>query len=72
MSLVKLPEEHEVPTIVNVIDQAPSVEGLDSRTSLSQLGENDANAGYPVQAHLESMEVECDFSFMGLFKSPNT
>ena len=38
---VVLPEKYELSPIINVIDQASFVEGLDSKMSLSQLGEND-------------------------------
>ena len=50
--LVELPKEHEVPLILIVEDQAPFVEGLDSRTSLSQPGENDAKSKDQAQAQL--------------------
>ena len=49
---VELPEEYEVSLIFNVADLAPFVDPLDSRTSLSQPGENDANVGDQAQAHL--------------------
>ena len=39
--------------IVKVEDQVPFMEGLDSRTSLSQPGENDAHVGD--QAHLQAL-----------------
>ena len=84
MPLVKLTEEHEVSSNLNVADQAPFMNPLDSRMNLSQLGENDANARDQVQAHLlrnqahlESMEVAFDlsfgrvhFSFMEVSNSP--
>ena len=66
---VELPEEHEVSTIINIVDKAPFVDPLDSRTSLSKPGENDANVRDQAQAHLLrdqihllSEEVACDFS----------
>ena len=51
---VELLEEYEVFLIVNIEDQAPFVDPLDLRTSLSQPAENDANVGDQdqAQAHL--------------------
>ena len=49
---VELPEECEVSTIFNVVDQASFVDPLDSRMSLSQPGENDINARDHDQGYL--------------------
>ena len=52
------PRKYKVSMIVKVEDQAPFVEGLDSRMSFSQPGENYANAGDQArvdQAHLQAL-----------------
>ena len=59
---VVLLENLEVSMIFTDEDQAPFVEGLDSRMSLSQPGENDANTGSPAQARLESIKMACDLT----------